>query len=132
MIAALRKLQLSTKADYYTYRQCYSRCSTCCNEMPRVAAAYKEVKKTDRVELIPVSHEETEDDAKAFQQQYKAKFPTVMVQEKDIDKLPGFSKPNGIPHAIFVDKNGKVLMQGHGALVEDWKQYTIDKDAAAE
>lgn len=137
VITALKKLKPfngkpSAKADYYIYLQSASWCGPCNNEMPHVVEAYKEMKKTGRVEIILVSHDKTEGDAKGFLKQYKAKFPAVMVQDKDIEKLPGFSKPNGIPNAIFVDKNGKLITQGHGSLVADWKQYTIDKDAAAE
>lgn len=131
--AALKKLKPfnakpSAKADYYIYLQSASWCGPCNNEMPSVVNAYKDMKKSGRVEIILVSHDKTEGDAKGFLKQYKAKFPAVMVQDSKIDTLPGFTKPNGIPNAIFVDSTGKVIMQGHGSLIQSWKQYTIDKD----
>lgn len=134
--AALKKLspfngKPNAKADYYIYLQSASWCGPCNNEMPGVVEAYKEMKKSGRVELVLVSHDKTEGDAKGFLKQYKAKFPAVMVQDKDIDKLPGFSKPNGIPNAIFVDKTGKVLTQGHGSLIQSWKEYTIERGGAS-
>lgn len=134
---ALKKLKPfngkpSAKADMYIYLQSASWCGPCQKEMPRIVEEYKEMKKSGKAEIILVCHDKTEADAKAYVKQHKAKFPVVMVQHKDIETLPGFSKPNGIPNAIFVDKDGKVLMQGHGSLIETWKDRLPKSSSDAE
>ena len=111
----------NSKADYYIYLESASWCGPCNQEMPKIVAAYKEMKKDGRVELVLVGHDSTVDAAKGFLKKYNAKFPGVLASDKGAKDLPGFQRADGIPHARIVDKDGKVIADGHGSLVESWK-----------
>lgn len=113
--------RVNPKADYYIFLQSASWCPPCRAEMPEIAEQYLEMKKDGRVELILVSADMTKGAAKDFAEGNKAKFPVIMASDKKIGKLVGYKSADGIPHAIFVDKNGKMIKDGHGAIVKDWK-----------
>lgn len=111
------------KAQVYIYLQSASWCGPCNQEMPEVAAAYKEMDKDGRAEIILIGHDQTEDGAKKFLKQYKAKFPGILVNGKGVDKLPGFQMAQGIPNAIMVDAEGNVLASGFpSSVIPQWKQ----------
>lgn len=111
------------KAQVYIYLQSASWCGPCNQEMPEVAAAYKEMDKDGRAEIILIGHDQTEDGAKKFLKQYKAKFPGILVNGKGVDKLPGFRMAQGIPNAIMVDAEGNVLASGFpSSVIPQWKQ----------
>lgn len=101
------------KALVYLYLQSASWCGPCNREMPTIVDTYKEMKKDGRVEIVLLGHDRSDDAAKGFLKQYKAKFPGVLSTAKNVDKLPGFTQAGGIPNAIFVDADGNVLAQGH-------------------
>ena len=103
----------SKKALVYVYLQSASWCGPCNKEMPEVAEIYKEMKKDGRAEIILIGGDQTEDAAKKFLKQYKAKFPGILLGGKNVDKLPGFTPASGIPHATMVDGEGKVLADGY-------------------
>lgn len=111
------------KAQVYIYLQSASWCAPCNQEMPAVAEAYKEMEKDGRVEIILLGHDRTEDGAKKFLKQYKAKFPGILLGGKGVNKLPGFQLAEGIPHATMVDSEGNVLASGFPSdVVPKWKQ----------
>ncbi len=111
------------KAQVYIYLQSASWCGPCNQEMPEVAAAYKEMDKDGRAEIILIGHDKTDDAAKKFLKQYKAKFPGILVNGKGVDKLPGFQMAQGIPNAIMVDAEGNVLASGFpSSVIPQWKQ----------
>ncbi len=128
---SLRKLKYAQgrpnlKADYYIYLQSASWCPPCRKEMPIICEEYPKMKKAN-VELILISFDRSKSAAKDFPKKHNGKFPVTMKTDKNLDKLVGFTKASGIPHATILDKYGKVVANGHGALVQDWKKYT-DKE----
>ena len=125
----------SKKALVYVYLQSASWCGPCNKEMPEVAEIYKEMKKDGRAEIILIGGDQTEDAAKKFLKQYKAKFPGILLGGKNVDKLPGFTPASGIPHATMVDGEGNVLADGYpSSVLAQWKQAVenLDTSAAAE
>lgn len=135
--AALKKIKTfngkpNDKALVYLFLQSASWCPPCNREMPTVVDTYKKMKKDGRVEIILLGHDETADAAKGFLKQYKAKFPGAMATGKNVDKLPGFSKASGIPHATFVDADGNVLGSGHpSSILSSWKDLADKAEEAA-
>lgn len=121
----------SKKALVYVYLQSASWCGPCNQEMPEVADIYKEMDKDGRAEIILVGHDKTEDAAKKFLKKYKAKFPGILANGKNVDNLPGFTPANGIPNAIMVDAEGNVLAAGFpSSILPQWKQAVETLDAA--
>ncbi len=117
----------SKKAQFYIYLQSASWCGPCCKEMPIIAKEYKAMKKDGRVELILLSGDRNLQAAKAFLRNYKAKFPGVMRGAKGVSELPCVgSLPNYFPAAVIVKADGTLLASGHGALVAEWRKYTVD------
>ncbi len=114
------------KAEYYIYLQSASWCGPCRAEMPTIASEYKEMKKDGRVELVLISFDRTENAAKQFLSANKAAFPMTLRNAKGVDKLEGFTMAQGIPTAIIVDASGKVITQGHGSIVKEWRRFTIE------
>ena len=113
----------SKKALVYVYLQSASWCGPCNKEMPEVAEIYKEMKKDGRAEIILIGGDQTEDAAKKFLKQYKAKFPGILLGGKNVDKLPGFTPASGIPHATMVDGEGNVLASGYpSSVIAQWQQ----------
>ena len=122
----------SKKALVYVYLQSASWCGPCNQEMPEVASVYQEMDKDGRAELVLIGCDQTEDAAKKFLKQYKAKFPGVLSTAKNVDKLPGFTAAQGIPNAIMVDAEGNVLANGFpSAVLSQWKQKVEELEAAA-
>ncbi len=120
------------KAKYYIYLQSASWCGPCRAEMPTIAEEYKAMKKDGRVELLLVSFDQTESAAKKFLSSNKATFPMTMKDAKGVQELAGFTMAQGIPTAIIVNAAGEVVTQGHGAIIRNWRQFTIDKEDKAE
>lgn len=122
----------SKKALVYVYLQSASWCGPCNKEMPEVAEIYKEMKKDGRAEIILIGGDQTEDAAKKFLKQYKAKFPGILLGGKNVDKLPGFTPASGIPHATMVDGEGNVLADGYpSSVLAQWKQAVENLDTSA-
>jgi thiol-disulfide isomerase/thioredoxin len=121
----------SKKALVYVYLQSASWCGPCNKEMPEVAEIYKEMKKDGRAEVILIGADKTEDAAKKFLKQYKAKFPGILIGGKNVDQLPGFTPARGIPNATMVDAEGNVLANGFPSTVlPQWKQAVENLEAA--
>lgn len=138
---ALRKLKYSgskpnAKAKFYIFLHSASYCPPCREEMPGIAKEYSKMK-TAGVELVLFSHDAAEADTKAWLKSEKAKFPVVMIsanKEKTLEKVPGYGKVEGIPHAVILDAEGNKITEGHGAIVKEWARYAVEKkeDNAAE
>ena len=111
------------KAKYYVLLESASWCGPCNQEMPHVVKAYKEMAKTKQVELILMSHDKEPAAAKAFMKKYHGNFPFIIAKSAEAKVIPGFKPADGIPHAIIMDASGKVITEGHGKLVADWKQH---------
>lgn len=115
--------ELNTGADYYIYLCSASWCGPCRAIMPRVVAEYQAMKAAN-VEIILLSCDRSVDAAKAYLDHYKANFYTVMYSPTVAAALPGNPKMQFIPHAMIVDKDGKVLKVGHGSIALQWRQIT--------
>ena len=116
------KVTPNKRAKYYIYLSSASWCGPCKALMPEVVKQYKDMKKK-KVEVILISCDHTAAEGKAYLEHYKAEFCGVMADEAAEKQLPGYKPANGIPHAIIVDKKGKVITAGHGAsVIGIWKQ----------
>lgn len=113
----------NTQAKYYIFLESASWCGPCNMEMPSVVKAYKEFSKTKQVELILMSADNTPEAAKAFIKKYHGNMPCLLGSSPEAKKVPGFKPAPGIPHATVVDASGKVIKEGHGHIVADWKSY---------
>lgn len=113
----------STTAQYYIYLQSASWCGPCNREMPRMVEQYKEMKEDDRVEVILVSFDQNAERGQGFLMQYGAPFAGIMNNDPSVVDLPGFTRARGIPMAIIVTAEGKVLFAGHAGHVAagEWK-----------
>lgn len=129
---ALKKVKFvsgkpSVKADYYIFLHSASWCGPCRAIMPDIAKEYKKLKRA-KIELILVSGDKTEDEAKEYVKHYKAKFPAAMPSE--FGSVPGYSGAPAYPHAFIVDKYGRQLTHGNGKIILDWKEIISDDKKA--
>lgn len=136
VVTAVKKVKkvkgrVNEKADYFIYLYSASWCGPCCKEMPEIVDLYKDIKKSGKVDIILFCQDKTPAAAKNFVKNFGIKFLTVMGNDDKAAKVPGHSAPGGIPHCIFVDRNGKQITSGHpGNILSEWKSFTIDNDAA--
>ena len=122
---ALKKVKfvqgkVNSAAKCYVYLQSASWCGPCRIEMPQIVAEYNKMKKAG-VEIILCGCDHDKRGVKNFVKEFKIPFPATVADDKL--KLPGYTKASFIPHATFVDKNGKVLASGHGAITMKWQDY---------
>lgn len=111
----------ATNAKYYIYLSSASWCGPCKMLMPKFIEQYDEMKKK-KVEVILISCDRTVEQGQQYLEHYKAEFCGVMAAEAAAKSLPGYQAAKGIPHAIIVDKKGKVLASDHGAhILNEWK-----------
>ena len=115
--------KLNPAAKCYVYLQSASWCPPCRKEMPEIVKAYKEMKAAG-VEVILCGRDSDKKGVKGYIKAFKIPFPAVVADEKL--KLPGFKRSSSVPHATYVDKNGKVLMDGHGSITLRW-QSVVEK-----
>lgn len=112
------------KAKFFVYLQSSRNCSRCKQEMPGVVKEYKDMPK-NKVELIFVCRDNSEEDAIEFMKEYKADFPCLMISSPEVQKLPGFTQSESFPWASIVDSSGKELKNSHTKLIMmKWKQIT--------
>ncbi len=125
--------KLNDKADYFIYLFSASWCGPCRKEMPEIVETHKEMMATGKVDIILFSQDDTPKAAAGFVKNFGIKFLTVMGNDKDAAKVPGFAPPTGgIPHCIVVDREGKRITSGHPVFIfPKWQKYTIDKEDSA-
>ena len=114
----------SVVARYYIYLCSASWCGPCHKAMPHVVEAHGEMKADGVVELVLVCFDHSEADGRAYLSMYSAPFAGTMGESAD--RLPGFRKPHGIPHAIIVDADGHVIKEGHGSIAFEYKKHISD------
>lgn len=119
--AAFLTGQPMADAQYYIYIYSASWCGPCRALMPKVVAQYPEMK-ANKVEIILISCDRVAEIAKNYIEHYKADIPGLHVSSQAAQKLPSGINPRGIPYAIIVDANGKVLSKGHGHIALQWKE----------
>lgn len=113
--------QPNLEAEYYVYLVSASWCPPCRAEMPKIASLYNQMK-DDGVEIVLVSGDATQEKAQDYLAEFKATFPAIMPGRKGMTELPGYTSPSTIPHAIIVTKEGKVVKQGHGSIVLQYRE----------
>lgn len=116
----------ATDAEFYIYLTSASWCGPCNMEMPHVVEAYEKMREDGRVELVQISGDNNPEAAKGFAEKYGAPFTVLNARAEGSTPPPGFIKPTGIPHATIVDNEGNVIKDGHGAIVKNWEQFTIN------
>lgn len=112
-------------AEYFIFLKSASWCGPCNKEMPFIAKEYELMKQSGKVELILLSHDQTEEAAKGFLKKYGASFAGLM-KGADIPSLP---PARGIPNATIMKADGTVIQSGHGSIIRAWKEKTIGKYA---
>lgn len=133
VLAALKALKpfngkVNAKADYFVYLQTDGQDAKCdAKTMSQVSDIYREMKKSGRVEMVIVCLEGTEEEAKSFLRKNKLKTPAVMDQNELIEDLPGLNAARGLPYATFVDRDGKIHMEGGMSVLQQWENYTINR-----
>lgn len=112
-------------AKFYVYLSSASWCGPCRAIMPRVVQQYPAIKAAGG-EVILLCFDRSPEAGRAYLQKYNANFPTLMADFRNAGSigLPGLSAPRGIPNAIFVTPDGKVMNNGHGATLLNWKAIT--------
>lgn len=118
-------------AEYYIYLCSAGWCGNCVRELKStVAREYKEIRKTPNVELILISFDRSLEEAHALPKKSKLKCPTLWVEDmrkRVFQRLPGFADMgNAVPLVFIVDKDGLVIIHGHGSLLKDWKRIVDD------
>ena len=129
VVQALKKTRFvhgrpNTAAKCYVYLQSASWCGPCCQEMPEIVETYKEMKEAG-VEIILCGCDHDKKGVKNYVKKFRIPFPATLADKKL--KLPGFIEAKFIPHATFVDPNGKVLVAGQGSIIMNWQKY-VPKD----
>lgn len=107
-------------AEYYVLLCSASWCGPCRREMPEIAKIYPEMKKAGW-EIILVSYDRKPDVGVKFATDNGAAFPVVMRTDAGSAGLSQVAGVRGIPTAVVVDREGKVLVQGHGHILTKWK-----------
>lgn len=112
----------ATDANYYIYLHSASWCPPCRALMPKVVKEYKKLKKAN-IELILIGHDQTRTACQAYLKKYKATFACTPTDDNAYLKLPGNGDSRGVPHAFIVDKDGKLIKEGHGQIILEWKKH---------
>ena len=107
-------------ADYYIYLESASWCGPCRAEMPHIVKAYPEMKKQN-VELVLIGYDDSKEGTEEYLKTFNATFPGIFNGEQGVKELPGYTPASGIPHATIVDRDGKVIANGHGSIVMKWQ-----------
>ncbi len=114
----------NTHARYYIYLCSAGWCGPCNKAMPHVVETYARMQPAGLVELVHVNFDRSEEKALSFLARHRVSFPAL--SETHGEKLPGFIRPRGIPQAIIVDANGRVIKSGHGAIILDYEKIIDD------
>ena len=128
--AALAKLPCfngkpASDAKYYIYLESASWCGPCRAEMPKIVKAYADMR-ADGVELILIGQDTSSEAAQEYLKTFGATFPGVFGRADGVAELPGYTSADYVPHAIMVDAQGNVLVDGHGSLSLRWKKIIAD------
>lgn len=107
-------------AQYYIYLYSASWCPPCRALMPSIVKIYPEMK-ANKVEIILISCDSNDAEAKKYVEHYNAGFPGLHAGSAAARNLPSNKDIRAIPTAIFVDAQGNFIKSGNGRLILDWK-----------
>lgn len=113
-------------AEFYIFLTSASWCGPCRAEMPHVVEEYAKMRENGRVELILMSGDSSQEAAVGYAEMFNATFPVINPRSLQGQLPPGYTAPQGIPNAIIVDKDGNVIRNGHGSLVQQWAAMTVE------
>ena len=121
----LSEVRPAADAKFYIYLNSASWCPPCRALMPKIVAEYPAIKASGG-EIILLCYDRTPEAGKNYLKNYSAGFPGIMSSYNEAAQLalPGFTLPRGIPNVIFVTPDGKVLNNGRGASLLDWREIT--------
>lgn len=116
------------RAQYYLYLISASWCGPCRAEMPHIVEAYPRMKKDNRLEVILVGADYSEEGVRKYLDMFRATFPALMLGSEDAKKLPGCpAKVNAVPTLILVNAKGERIASGHGEIFDQWEELTAQK-----
>ncbi len=126
--------KVNKKAEYYIYYCSADWCGHCKKNLPTVKAEYAKMRKKGQVELILISHDKTQIEAKAYAKKSRLNCGAVWAEElksKMFQSLPGYDAGcigcSGIPHLYIVRADGTRIVEAHGSFIANWQQY-IEND----
>ena len=108
-------------AQYYIYLYSASWCPPCRALMPSIVKLYPTLKE-NKVEIILVSCDSNDAEAKKYVEHYNAGVPGLHAGSAAARKRPGTLEIRSIPSAIFVDAQGNVIKAGSGRLILEWEK----------
>ncbi len=111
----------ATDADFYIYLFSASWCGPCRAIMPEFVAQYPDMK-ANKVEIILISVDDSEEAAKAYIEHYKAGLPGLYARTQVVKNLPSVIIPRTIPTATILTASGQVLYNGPARQALEWKQ----------
>lgn len=114
-------------ARYYIFLHSASWCGPCRALMPQIVAEYRKLRRK-KVEIILVSGDRSEADAKNYVREHQVRFPAAMPSA--VANVPGYQPPSAYPSAIIVDNQGKVIQQGHGSIILEWQEILREHEQA--
>jgi peroxiredoxin len=83
-----------------------SYCNPCRREFPLFRRALR-AHRDDGLQIIGVSHDDIDDDARAFAEQFGATWPLALDPDGTVADAYGL-RPPGLPHSFFVRRDGTV------------------------
>lgn len=109
-------------ARFYVYLCSASWCRPCRVIMPQIVERYPEIKAAGG-EVVLMCYDSTPETGQAYVKKYNAGFPTIMAGSlAESRQTPlGFVAPRGIPSAIIVTPEGKVIYKGYAGALIHWK-----------
>lgn len=127
---ALKKLKLqngkaSSSAKFYMFYHTNSALSISEENLDVLVEQSKAMKKA-KMAIVIISHDSDDSNALKFLKDHKANFPMIPAGDKDLADVPGYLANGSAPHATIVDNTGTQVADGDGAIVENWKDYTIN------
>lgn len=122
----------SAKANYYIYASVPRGADTVQDDLVALAALHTELKKDKLVDIIFISGDAKDADAKKALSKAKAKFASALASGKGISALPGFKLSNDGLTCVMVDGNGNCVTSGTVADMGNWQQAVEDHEKALE
>ena len=135
VVKALKKVKRVTgkvnqNALVYYYLESASWCGPCKQAMPDIVKQYAEMREDGRAEIVLVGWDHTPEGVKSYIEGYDCKMPAVHAEARNVNKLPGYKKAEGIPTVTIVDADGNVLREGSSPyFVSTWREQVAKVEA---